>query len=110
MKAVNEGWCEAFALVAELAHVSGVAAINRLPGCWEVEVGGWWLAVNGHRTPTGCSRGVEVPPLSAYVERGVFMAGILDPLGGVMVGWDGATENGLIAALRSAITAAKKEG
>jgi hypothetical protein len=109
MKAVKDGWCEAFALVAELGCLRGIV-LPRYPGCWEFEAGGWWLAVNGHRTPTRCSRGVDVPPLSAYVERGVFPAGILDPLGGVMVGWDGATENGLIAALRSAITAAKKEG
>ena len=104
----TQPFSEAFALIAELAHLLGVKAINRLPGCWELSLpNGWWLAVNGRRTPVRCSRGVEVPTFSAYVERCDFPAGILDPYGGVLVGYGSRTEADLIAALRSEVAKIK---
>jgi hypothetical protein len=69
-----------FAIVAR-AERDGVKSICDLPGCWELTAGAWWVAVNGHREPTKCSRGVEVPGFHAYVEFNGWPAGIFSPHG-----------------------------
>jgi hypothetical protein len=89
--------------IVELAARLGVTEIYELPGCWEHAVDdGWWLALNGHREPVACSRGPEVPPLSAYVEWYGWPAGIVGFHGGVVAAGSEANEDALLEALRAA--------
>lgn len=100
---MTEAICEAFGEIVTLALARGVYRINALPGCWELELDEhWWLAVNGHREVTRCSRGVDVQPFSAYVEFNGWPAGVFTPAGGVLAAGTLANEATLIAALRRA--------
>lgn len=94
-----------FEYIAKLSAKRGVTGINRLPGCWEVELGnGWSFALNGHSTTVKCSKGADVPAFNAYVEWQGTPVGFCDPYGGVFLGGDeGADEfnAALLAALES---------
>lgn len=97
----NDTVSEAFVLIADLALKGGARSIKDLPGCWERAFGdGWFVAVNGHREPTKCSEGMEVPPFEALVMRNGWPLGLLNPRGGVIAG-EGA-EDALCDALRAA--------
>ena len=81
------GFAEAFCAVIALAEKLGVSRINELEGCWTHRVDAeWWIAVNGHSTPTTCTPPagvpVDVPPFAMYVEFLGWPAGILNPRGG----------------------------
>lgn len=94
---------EAFAEIIRLAERRGVEGIGRLAGCWETSVGPqWWLCVNGHGHPVRCTRGVDVPPYSAYVEFNGWPAGMFNPRGGEFVAGAAANESAFIEALRGA--------
>lgn len=91
---------EAFAKIAALAAHDGVKAINELEGCWEREIGEWWIAVNGHTENTACSRGASVWPFNCYVEFNGWPAGMFDPYCGIIVAsGEAANEDALIAAI-----------
>lgn len=79
--------------IANLAIRRGAAPVNKYVGCWELQVDPrWWLAVNGHPTPTLCSKGGEpVLPFHAYIEFNGWPWGIVGPGGGIT--GDGAVAN-----------------
>lgn len=94
---------EAFMAIVELGTALGIPPLCQHVGCWEHRLDDrWFIAVNGHRTPMKTAAGVEVPPFTAYVERDGWPAGLINPSGGAMVGYDGEAEDELIAALRKA--------
>lgn len=94
---------EVFGAIVDLAAALRVTRINQLPGCWEHAIDElWWLALNGHRTPVRCSRGVVVEPFHAYVEWNGWPAGVLSPDGGLLAAGALANEDALIEALRKA--------
>lgn len=93
----------AFAKIVELAKRDDVQGINQLDGCWERGFGEWWLALNGHEETTKCSRDYDVPPYSAAVFHGDWIAAVLDLGGGVFVG-DG--ENEFIEAIEQELDSA----
>lgn len=97
-----------FLEIAEFAHRRGVTSINAMPGCWEVQIDAqWWMAVNGHSTPTATSRGDEpVPPFSAYIEYNGWPAGVVDPAGGVLAAGSGANAETFCRALQSSTAGA----
>ena len=100
----SEPVSEAFALIADLAIALGAAPLTKHVGCWEHQLGKrWFIAVNGHRTPTKTSKGDEVPPFHAYVERDGWPFGLIAPHDGVMVGYRGEAEDDLISELKRAL-------
>lgn len=107
---------EVMCLVVDLAEAMGVRSIKDLPGCWEVDLGGgWWMAVNGHREPTRCSRQPEkfaggVAPFCAYFEFNGWPAGVISPRDGCMAAGAAANEGTLVEALKAKIEAARAAG
>ena len=94
---------EAFALITELAIALGAAPLSKYVGCWEHNLGGRWLiSINGHRTPTKNSTGIDVPPFHAAVERDGWVRMLLAPNDGVFIG-EREIEDELIADLKAAI-------
>lgn len=89
-----------FSEIVALSTKLGVKNINQLDGCWEYCVDDqWWIAVNGHGTPTKCTKGTEVEPFGCYVEYNGWPAGILNPFGGIIAYGSEVNEDTLIAAL-----------
>ena len=85
-----------------LAERLGVASINKLPACWELQIDAhWWIAMNGHNYRIACSKGVEVNPFECYVEFNGFPAGSCGLNGGVIAAGSAANEDSFIAALRA---------
>ena len=101
---MSEAISEAFMEIVELAGRLGVSRIDKIPGCWEVDVDGrWWVAVNGHREPTKCSRAsTPLEPFEAYVEFNGWPAGGLTPAGGWIAAGGVANEDTFIEALKAA--------
>lgn len=94
---------EAFVEIAEMAARMGVTRIDQMDGCWEVDVDARWrLSVNGHAEPMVNRDGIEVPPLTAYVEFNGWPAGFISPRGGILPAGSAANEDALIDALRAA--------
>jgi hypothetical protein len=80
----------------------GFRNICNLTGCAEHQIDeNWWIAVNGHREPTKCSKGATVPPFSVFVFWNDFPAGVVDAGGGAIIG-TGDGEEKLIAAIDEA--------
>lgn len=99
---MSEQASEAFGLIADVAIATGAAPLNKHAGCWELDLGAWWIAVNGHGDGAKrCSRGPEVLPFNAYVEFNGWPAGLFDLCGGVMAAGEAANEGTLIEALRA---------
>lgn len=99
-----EQYCEAFVRLMELGFALGVRDINKLPGCWELQVDdNWWIAVNaGHDTPIECSHRVMVDPFVCYVEFNDFPAGFFNAAGGTIAAGEAANERSFIQALKDA--------
>ena len=96
---------EVFVELVALAERLGISRVNELPGCWEYQIDDEWsIAVNGHREPVECSAGVMVQPFSAYVQWRGWPAGVIDPVGGMIVAHANANEDGLIAAIKRCAT------
>ena len=94
---------EAFGAVIDYVDASVGAPLNRFPGCFEARIDAHWhIALNGHATPSTCSRGVEVEPFHCYVEFNGWPAGDLTPFGGIIAAGGVANEDAFIAALRMA--------
>ena len=72
-----------FEVIVEMSTRLGASNIGRLPGCWEHtwehDGAEWYVAVNGHKVDTNCSRGEVVPPVTAYVEYNGWPAGLIGP-------------------------------
>lgn len=101
---------EAFASVLGLAVKLGVTRINEREGCWEHAIDGtWWIAINGHKTPTKCSRGPEVPFGHCYVEYNGFPAGVFSMRSGIIAAGAAANEATFIAAVQRACDALEIE-
>lgn len=94
-----------FILLSKLAVKDGAAPINKNPGCWERQIGEWWIAVNGQQDTEKCSHGAEVPPFNCYVEFNGWPAGLFDPTGGIIAAGDAANEETFAAAVEAAIAA-----
>ena len=95
----------AFSALADMAIVLGAAPLTKYVGCWEHQIDAqWWVAVNGHPTPTKCSKGPEVPAFCAYLEFNGWPAGELSPFGGVIAAGAIANEDALIAAIKAVTT------
>lgn len=93
---------ELFSEAMALAERMGVRDINKLSGCWEVDLAdGWKMAVNGHADAVSASfsAGVRVPPYHAlFVHPDYFGAIVLaSPDGGLQVG---QSEDAVLEALR----------
>lgn len=87
-------------VIADWSMARGAKSIKDLPGCWESAIDEhWWLAINGHKTPTRCSRGAEVPPFSAWLEFNGWPAGVVDGAGWCVAAGSIANESALRAAL-----------
>lgn len=94
---------EVFAEIMAYAARVGVSRIDTIEGCWEFEPGpGWFIAVNGHKTPTPCSRSkVPVAPFTAYIEWHGWPAGVVGLRQGFIAAGTEANEATLIAALKA---------
>ncbi len=90
----------AFTLLADLGLKDGVAPINQFDGCWERQIGDWWIALNGHREERKCSHGGTVPPFKCYIEWNGWPAGLIGPYGGVLAAGAAANEDTFIAAIK----------
>lgn len=90
-----------YVMLAVWSSAQGAVNLKDHPGCWERSVDErWWVAANGHSTPTPCSRGGEpIPPYSFYIEFNGWPAGIVGPGGGVVAAGELANEETLRAAL-----------
>lgn len=95
---------EVFAAVAGVAERAGETPINQRAGTWERQLDpAWWIAVNAHRDPVTCSKGVEVAPFTMYVEYNGWPAGILSPTaGGQFAAGTGANIETFLAACERA--------
>ena len=101
----------AFGLTIELGYELGVRDISKLDGCHELAIDDhWWIAVNGHKEPTRCSRGPMVDPFAIYVEFNGFPAGILDSGGGCIAAGESANHDSYVQAVTAAVERARASG
>lgn len=97
----EEHLSEVFCEIMNLAEKMNVANIGALDGCWEPSLPDeWFVAVNGHKEKTACSRGAVVGPFAAYFERRGMPVGVVGPMHGVVAG--ASVEDEIIAVLRKA--------
>jgi hypothetical protein len=91
-----------FAGLSRLAAQAGVTAIDKLPGCWEIQIDEqWFVAVNGHETELRDSKGHRVPPYHAFLEYNGWPAGVINPFAGFIAAGESANEETLIAAIEA---------
>lgn len=100
---------EVFSLVCELGIKSGIESINKLPGCWETEIGPdgerWRIALNGHKEEVRDSQGGTVPPFHIALTYNGWPAGIVGAHNGIMAAGGIANEARLVEILKDAIAA-----
>jgi hypothetical protein len=100
---------EAYALIAELGYKLGLRDLAKKPGAWIYRLDDdWTFALNPHSEPqhVGPDLGmvVDVPRYTAAVWWHGWLAGFLDPAGGVLASDKaGANEDSFCAALKAAI-------
>lgn len=100
--------------VFELAHVLGVANINKLPGAWVHDVDERWrIAVNGHNEPltveaTKTHMEATIDPYCFAVWCNGWLAGLMSPFDGILAAGEAANEDALIAALDECISRGKQ--
>jgi len=105
----SHGIPEAFLKICELGHALGMRNIKDLPGCWEHQVDDhWWIATNAHRESIRCSKDIEVPSCSTYIEFNGWPAGIITPAGGQIAAGEAANEDAFLAALDGALIAVEE--
>ena len=88
--------------IATLAIRKKAAPINKLPGCWEIDVGPWKLTVNGQVCSVKNSLGDKVPAFSALIYRVGWLRFMVDPQDGVRIGGSSDEEDEIITALKAA--------
>jgi hypothetical protein len=94
---------EAFIAVVDLTEKHGAHNLAARPGCAELQVDeNWWIALNGHREPIECSKGLEVPPFHCGVFWREWPLGFVHPYGGEMLLHPEATEDRFIEDVRAA--------
>lgn len=96
---------QAFYEIALLGKRLGVENVGAMQGCWEHQIDDhWWIALNGHDTPTLCSKADNpIEPFTAYLEYNGLPAGIVDTYGGCFVRLgDRSGEDVFIEALQKA--------
>ena len=99
-----------FVLLADLALRDRIGPMNKLPGLWERGLDdAWEIAVNGHHVTLQTAQthnrmGCQVKPFTCAVFYHGWLAGLLNPYGGVIAAGpdDGANEANFIAALEKA--------
>jgi hypothetical protein len=91
----------AFVAIVQLADRMDVTYINKLPGGWEVQIGKWWFALNGHAEKVTCSHDVTVDPLCCYVEYNGWPAGLFNAFGGAIAYGEAANEQSFIEAVNA---------
>lgn len=99
-----EDYCitEAMMAVADYAQSMDMVPVNKVEGCWENQVNEqWWIAVNGHQENKLCSKNIDVPPFTCYVEFNGWPAGYINPYGGVLAAGTAANEETFVAALKA---------
>jgi hypothetical protein len=102
--AITQPLTHAMVEIVDLAARLGVAQINKLPGCWELQVDAqWWIALNGHSEPTKCSKGAAVPPFHAYVEFNGWPAGVIGCHAGTIAAGAAANEQAFIEAVKGRV-------
>lgn len=101
-----------FVTLGRLAEKDGALPLNKLPGCWERQIGKeWWVAINAHDHPqkvsshsgASASEGFVVEPFHAYVEFNGWPAGVFTPYGGAFAAGDAANEEAFVAAIEAEI-------
>ena len=98
-----------FARVCELGESMGWENITMDPGCKEHQIDSdWWFALNPHRHPEACSRGMEVPSMQIYFEWKGLPAGFVGYMGGTLICSRRVNEDTLMAALDAAIARVEK--
>lgn len=55
--------------IVELLSKMGVENINKLPGCYELEIGDYYLTLNGHGEPAKNSLGDTIASYCATIYR-----------------------------------------
>lgn len=100
--------CEAFDKIVQLGLKLGVSNLKDYPGAWVHKVDECWtVAVNGlddpvRAKPQGCMS-VSIDPFNAAVWFNGWLAGSLDPYGGILAAGEGANEDTFIEAVDEAI-------
>ncbi len=92
-----------FMLLAKLAEKDGAAPLHKHDGCWERQIGEWWIAINGHRDERKCSHGAPVPPFNCYCEFNGWPAGLFGPYHGIIAAGSIANEEAFAAAIEAEI-------
>ena len=104
---------EAFDVVVELAVELGVKGINELEGAWICKIDKHWVvAINGKDKPVaveiedsmGCQ---ELQPFEMAIFFNGWLAGLLNPGGGMICAGKAANEDTFIAAVRARIEVEK---
>lgn len=75
---------EAYSSVLNLAQAMNVEEINKLDGCWEVELspGGFFFSMNGHIETIRNRHDIEVEPFTFVIHFDDMPVGIIGPTGG----------------------------
>lgn len=93
--------CEVFQAACEFAMSRGAERLRDQSGTWDSDVDDkWWISINAHAQDAECSRGLNVPPCSVYVEFNGWPAGVIDAAGGCIAAGKIANEEAFVTALR----------
>ncbi len=91
----------AFTLLIDLYRKADVGPLHQLDGCWERQIGNWWIALNGHCAERKCSHGGTVPPRTCHVEWDGWPVGLIGLYGGLIAAGSAANEDTFIAAIEA---------
>lgn len=101
--------CNLYAEICELACELGWKNIQALPGCQEHQIDEhWWFAINPHGEPGACSKSLEVPSYSVYVQYNGFPFGAFNAGGGFVGCGVMANKDALLEAIDRAMKALEK--
>ncbi|PCJ11113.1 MAG: hypothetical protein COB04_19610 [Gammaproteobacteria bacterium] len=72
---------DVFVKVLELAHVRGLRDLEKVPGCFELQVNSEWAIVfNPHKIPIMLPNGVDLPAWHMVIEKQGDFLGIVNPV------------------------------
>ena len=99
----EDTFAEAFCAVMDYTEPRIDGPISTYEGCAEFQIDEkWWIALNGHREPTPCSKGQDVPPFHCLVYWRDVPAAIIHPYGGEFVAHPNANADLFIDDVRAA--------